>query len=159
MPTLIQNVSIRFGTWMVDSPGSGLLRQTVTVDVVGRATMIVGDMAHALAAALPWGEYGRTVFPWGFPYGVRTDEIPVGAVLLRSGLETVDSYTYGASPDSSRVTVDVLIQPGKDLAFLETLYERMLQVERAIEGMRATTVGVAAGVDWGSADWLSADWL
>ena len=137
MPTLIQNVSIRFGSWMVDSPGSGLLRQTVTVDVVGRATMIVGDMAHALAAALPWGAYGRTVFPWGFPYGVRTDEIPVGAVLLRSGLETVDNYTYGASPDSSRVTVDVLIQPGKDHEFLGQVYARMRQVEVVIEGMRA----------------------
>ena len=52
-------------------------------------------------------------------------------------------------PDSSRVAVDVLMNQGTDWSFIEQLYGRMVQIEEAVEAMRAIVIppAVAAVAD------------
>ena len=106
-------------------------------------------MARQLEASVDWCEYGRTCVPWGYPYGVHVDKIPVGGVLIRAGLETSVEYSYMEGPDSSRVAVDVLMNQGTDWSFIEQLYGRMVQIEEAVEAMRAIVIppAVAAVAD------------
>ncbi len=77
---------------------------------------------------------------WGYPFGVDVDKIPVGGILIRAGLETAADYSYAEGPDTSRVVLDVLMNQGSDWSYLEKLYDRMTDVEKALEGMRATAI-------------------
>ena len=136
--TTIQNVQIRGGTWQPD--GDGLLKQAALIVTAGRATRLVGDLAVALADALDWGEYGRTVVPFGMPYGTDVDRVPVGALMVRIGTESIYEYAYAEGPDTSWTVVELLLNPGSDHGFLGELYGRMVEVEEALEGMPAPPI-------------------
>ena len=137
--TQILNVAIQFGVWQRDTPGDTRLHQRVEVLVAGRATRLVEHAARRLADVLPGAEYGRDVIPMGLPYGLEIGPLPVGAVAVSAspagGAE--DSYTFSPGPDTSRVILDVHVEPGTDSDFRETLYGRLVAVEQAFEGMRA----------------------
>ena len=59
----------------------------------------------------------------------------MGGILIRAGLETAADYSYAEGPDTSRVVLDVLMNQGSDWSYLEKLYDRMTDVEKALEGM------------------------
>ena len=133
-----------FGHWAVDDPGSGLQRQTVTVKTAGRATRLVRDLAKHLADVLTWGEYGKTVIPWGMPYGIEPGQLTEakfedGAIVLRPGLASAGvEHIVGGGIDRSTVSVDILMigcGPKGEPSFLDTMYDRMVQVEDAVEAI------------------------
>ena len=101
---------------------------------------MIEHLARELAEVLPWGEYGRTVVPWGFPYGLKIEDITVGAILIRAGVDSSVEYDYESSPDTGRVAVDVLMEPGTDSAFLPEMYERQIAIEQALESLRALAI-------------------
>ena len=143
MAITVMNTAALFGLWLRDSPGSGLLRQSFTITVAGRATELVGALAWTLSQELDWAKYGKNVFPWSLPFGLGVPDeksIPVGGVLIRPGLATSESYTYSDDPDQSEAQIDILMQTGSDWIALRMLYTRMSDIEKAISAMRATVV-------------------
>ena len=142
-----------------------MLRQSFDFVVAGRATRIVRAVAEELTRiATPersnpsyldavfgssiesnmaaWGVYGKTVFPWGMPYGVEVTGIEVGSIVLRGGLANEAEYAEGVAVDRSHVSVDVLMAVGQDPEALEMLYERQEQIEKAMESMSGRRIGL-----------------
>ena len=138
--TQVLRARIHYGCWLIDAPGSGLLRQSATVWCAGRATSIVEDVCRYLAEdVMSLGlDYGTTIVPYGLDYQVdprgvvATHEL---AILVRPGVaSSVEHQQAGSGIDRSVVQLDLLMRPPSE-ARQQVAYERMHDVEVAVEAM------------------------
>ena len=155
--TNIRLISLASAAWE-SRTGHGLMR--IEVQVEGRTTRVVMDIARELDNVLPWLTYGKNVLPSGaaLPFEVETT-IPFGGfgIELSANQRQPEHEETSALPGGGVVAINVKHRVSDNLTDLELFLDQREAIEDALVGMHGPIGDVPIpphvfkGRPWGTA--------